>query len=114
MNEFSVVILPKAEEDIERNARWWAENHDVDQAVKWFFAVRDQILSLKQQPESHGLSAENFDFPYDIRDKLIGLGARPSYRAVFTIRDETVYVLAVLRSSQDVLHPDDVDFNSET
>jgi plasmid stabilization system protein ParE len=111
MKEFDVVILPKAEEDIERNARWWAENRDVDQAVKWFFTVRDQISSLKHQPESHGLSAENSDFPYEIRDRLIGLGSRPSYRAVLTIRDETVFVLAVLRSSQDVLRTGDVDFD---
>jgi len=109
MKEFSVTILPRAEADIERNARWWAEHHDADQAVKWFYAARQQILSLKQMPESNGLSAENAEFPYEIRDKLIGLGSRRSYRAIFTIRDDEVLVLAVLRSAQDSLSPSDVE-----
>ena len=109
MKKYLVEILPRAEEDIERNAKWWADHHDVDQAVEWFYAVREQILALAQFPESHGLSAENDEFPYEIRDKLIGLGSHPSYRAVFTVRDETVFVLAVLRGAQDSLGPDEVD-----
>lgn len=59
-------------------------------------------------PESHGLSLENDDFSNEIRDRLIGIGSRPSYRAVFTIRDETVSVLAVLRTSQDGIRTTDV------
>ncbi|GAB4154194.1 MAG: hypothetical protein Tsb009_30760 [Planctomycetaceae bacterium] len=53
---------------------------------------------------------ENGEFPYEIRDKLIGLGSRPGFRAVFTIRDATVYILAVRRASQASLHPTEVDF----
>jgi hypothetical protein len=64
---------------------------------------------LADFPESNALSAENDNFPYEIRDKLLGLGSRPSYRAVFTIQGETVYVLTVHRAAEDVLSPDDVD-----
>lgn len=109
MKEYRVEILPRAEEDLRRNSRWWAENHDAAQAVTWFRAVREQILGLKHFPESHGLSAENEKFPFEIRDRLIGSGSRPSYRAVFTIRDEKVLVLAVLRASEDALSPNDID-----
>ena len=107
--KYVVKILPRAEADIERNAQWWADHHSVDQAVKWFFAVRSQILSLDEFPESHPLSYENDEFPYEIREKLVGLGRRPSYRAVFTIRDGTVYVVALLAAEQDCLRPDDVE-----
>ena len=55
------------------------------------------------------MSAENQDFPYEIRDKLLGLGSRPSYRAVFTIKDDTVYVLTVRHSAQNVVRPSAVD-----
>ncbi len=48
---FRVIVLPKARSDIDRNADF---------------------------PESNALSAENNDFPYEIRDKLVGLGSRPS------------------------------------
>jgi len=109
MTEFSVTILPRAEADVERNARWWAEHHDADQAATWFNTASEQILSLKLMPVSNELSIENDDFPYEIRDKLIGLGSRRSYRAVFTIRDKEVFVLAVLRTTQDSLTPSEVD-----
>lgn len=104
-----VILLPRAEADIEANARWWATHHSVEQAVHWFDAMHEQLKSLAPFPESNGLSAENDEFPYEIRDKLLGLGSRPSYRAVFTIKDDTVYVLTVRPSAQDVIHPGDVD-----
>jgi plasmid stabilization system protein ParE len=107
--KYAVTILPRADADIERNARWWTEHHDVDQAVRWFFAVRSQILSLEEFPESHALSVENDEFSCELREKLVGLGSRPSYRAVFTVRDNAVHVLAVLRAAQDRLQPGDVE-----
>jgi plasmid stabilization system protein ParE len=106
---FSVSILTQARRDIDRNADWWAEHHSVDQALRWSDAVYDQLASLADFPESHGLSAENDDFPYEIRDKLVGLGSRPGYRAIFTIQAETVYVLSVRRSAQDAIQPCDID-----
>jgi hypothetical protein len=71
--------------------------------------IQSQLESIVDFPESHSLSAENDEFPNEIRDKLLGLGSRPSYRAVFTIKDDTVYVLTVRRSAQDVLRPSDVE-----
>lgn len=106
---FRVILLDQAEADIEANAHWWATHHSVEQAAHWFDAVYEQLKSLEHFPKSNGLSAENDEFPYEIRDKLLGLGSRRSYRAVFTIKDDTVYVLAVRRSAQDVLRPSDVE-----
>lgn len=107
--KFSVAILPQARRDIDRNADWWAEHHSVDQAVRWSDAVYDQIESLADFPESNGLSLENDEFPYEIRDKLVGFGSRPSYRALFTIKNNVVYVLTVRRGDQDVVRPGEVD-----
>ena len=106
---FRVIILPQAHRDIDRNADWWADHHSVEQAVRWSDAVYDQIETLADFPESSALSAENDEFPYVIRDKLVGLGSRPGYRAVFTINDDMVYVLTVQRAAQDALRPDQVD-----
>ncbi|MBI1346421.1 type II toxin-antitoxin system RelE/ParE family toxin [bacterium] len=106
---FEVILLHQAEADIEANARWWALHHSVEQAAHWLDTIHHQLKSLEQFPESHGLAAENDEFPYEIRDKLLGLGSRPSYRALFTIRDNTVYILAVRRAAQDAVHPTDLD-----
>ena len=106
---FRVIILPQAHRDIDRNADWWAENHSVEQALRWSDVVYDQIETLAEFPESHGLSAENDEFPYEIRDKLIGLGSHPSYRAIFTIKGDTVFVLTVRRGAQGEFRPSDIE-----
>ena len=49
------------------------------------------------------------DFHYEIRDLLIGLASRPSYRAVFTIQGRRVCVLAIRRSAEDRLLPELID-----
>jgi plasmid stabilization system protein ParE len=107
---FRVRISPRVEEDIERNAQWWADNHSVKQAVRWFYAVREQLRTLDTSPTRHGLSPENGEFSYEIRDKLVGLGSRPGYRAVFTIVGDTVYVLTVRRGAEGRLHSEDLAF----
>jgi len=106
---YRVVILPRAEADLIRNAQWWALRHSAEQAAHWFDTVQIQLQTLEDFPESNGLSSENGTFPYEIRNKLLGLGSRRRYRAVFTIRNETVYVLTIRHGSQGELRPDDVD-----
>ncbi|MCO6456068.1 MAG: type II toxin-antitoxin system RelE/ParE family toxin [Pirellulaceae bacterium] len=107
--KYRLTILPQAKEDLRRNAEWWAQHHSSEQAARWLDAIQSQLESMVDFPESHSLSTENDEFPYEIRDKLLGLGSRPGYRAVFTIRGDTVFVLAVRRGAQDALRPSDVE-----
>ena len=66
---------------------------------------------MRDFPESHSLSAENDNFPYEIRDQLVGLGSRPRYRAVFTIKDDEVFVLSVRAGEEDHLTLGDMEFD---
>jgi plasmid stabilization system protein ParE len=111
MTTYRVIIDDKAIEDIERNARWWAENHSPVQALRWYELAFKAIYSLDTMPTRHGLSPENADFLYEIRDLLFGFGSRPSYRAIFTIQEDTVHVLTVHRSAQDTLRAEDIAFD---
>lgn len=86
--KFRVSISPQARRDIDRNTDWWAEHHSVEQALRWSDAVYDQIETLADFPERNGLAAENDDFPYEIRDRLLGLGSRPSVRSLFSYAEE--------------------------
>ena len=108
--KYRVIVLEDAEEDLRRNTRWWAENHSPEQAARWYEFASKALFKLMEFPERHATSSENAEFPYEIRDFLFGLGSRPGYRAVFTIKDDAVYVLAICRGSQDTLTVDDVDF----
>lgn len=108
--KFRVSILPQARRDIERNAEWWASRHSADQALRWSVAVYEQIEGFADAPEIHAFSIENSDFSYEIREKRVGLGARPRYRAIFTIKEDTVFVLAVRAAEQDRITPDELEF----
>ena len=107
--KYRLVILPQAKEDVQRNAAWWAETHSAEQAARWLDTIQSQLESIVDFPERNALAAENDEFPYEIRDMLLGLGSRPSYRAVFTIKDDTIFVLTVRRGAQDTLRPRDVE-----
>ncbi len=106
---YHVIVSQRAIADIERNAKWWAENHSPAQALSWYEAVLNAIYSLDDNPERHGVSVENDEFPFEIRDLLCGLGRRPSYRAVFTIQGNQVHVFTVKRASEDLIQPDDFE-----
>ena len=92
---FQLAITDEAHGDISRNASWWAAHHSYEQASRWKDAVYEQLETLRTFPERHPLAPENPEFPFDIREKPVGLGSRPSYRAVFTIQENLVLVLTV-------------------
>lgn len=56
---FRVVVLPRAEADIEANARWWSENHSAEQAARWIDVIQQPLTSLAEIPESNGFSAKD-------------------------------------------------------
>jgi plasmid stabilization system protein ParE len=105
---YELEIAEAAHDDITRNAVWWAEHHSYDQAIRWRDAIYAQMESLRQLPERHTFAAENPQFKYDLREKLVGLGNQRGYRVLFTIREQRVYVLAIHRAAQDTIHPDDL------
>ncbi|MDA1049830.1 MAG: hypothetical protein O3C40_05055 [Planctomycetota bacterium] len=105
---FELEIAAAAHNDITRNAVWRAEHHSYDQAIRWRDAIYKQPESLRDLPERHPFAAENPQFKYDLREKLVGLGNQRGYRALFTIREQTVYVSAIHRAAQDTIHPDDL------
>lgn len=98
---FRVVIVQQAKDDLIRNARWWSANHSVDQALAWLESVEGQLLELSEFPERFGLCPEDGMFEYEIRQMPVGLGSRKSYRAVYTIRKNAVFVLTVRRAEED-------------
>lgn len=102
---FSVIITSKAKLQLVACASWWSENRNADQAARWLDGFEAAIDSLCDAPESHGPARENdfFDVPFPVRQLLYGIGRKPTHRAVFEIRGDTVYVVAVRHLAQDDL-----------
>jgi len=95
-----VRLSAMAEHDILRNALWWADHHSVDEAIHWEAVIRQQLRDIGINPEGHGLSAESSSMNSTFRDALLGTGRRGSYRAVFTVSGNMIFVLRVFRASQ--------------
>ena len=106
---FTVIILPRAESDIARNADWWAENRSLEQALEWTSAVQSKIESLSVSPARCRLARENDQFDCEIHQLLVGLGRHLTHRVLFTIRDSTVFVLTVRSNRQDDVESEDVE-----
>lgn len=104
---FWLNVTNQARDSITRNASWWVENDSLDEALKWYDSVYEQLNELLAFPESHGLAAENESFPYELREKLVG-GKKRTYRAIFAIVDTEVRVLTVRRAAQRAITPEDV------
>ncbi len=66
------------------------------------------IRSLAKDPERHAPAYESETFRYELRQLNYGLGRRPTHRAVFTIREDTVVILRIRHLAQDELSPGDV------
>ncbi len=98
-----VQISTRATLDIQRNAEWWSSYHSRSQAEEWFYCVYDQIEAIANSPLSYGLSAENEIFPFELRDALVGLGKRKSFRAIFRVQENYITVYRVVRAAEGTM-----------
>lgn len=106
---FFVEVTDQADREAELSAGWWAEHRSIDQAIQWLRCFERMVATLSEMPQSHSLSNENDDFPYELRDLLFGVSTKPTHRAVFTILDDRVVVLTVRHFALDRLTPADID-----
>ena len=98
---FKVITTRRAFEDLYRNMTWWADHHSVSEAVEFEETVNRQLATLAEMPERFGCAYENDSFEIELRQMLVGLGRHPSYRAIYTIRNSEVVVLAIRRGAED-------------
>ncbi len=105
---YTVVVLRRADIDINQIAIWWADNRDVDQAIRWLEGIREELKRLARDPECHQLAPESEQFGFPVRQMLYGIGTKPTHRIVYRIRDDRVLVHAVRHLHQDQLTAEDL------
>lgn len=69
-------------------------------ARRWLEGMRRTIKSLDKYPERGRLAAESASFDELVREVLYGRGNRGTYRILYTVREEAVYVLHVRHGSR--------------
>ncbi len=104
---FQVRTTKTAEAQIQ-TAYLWLKERNPGYADQWFRGLMNVIASLQEKPQRRALASDNEAFSEQVRQLLYGK-SRNTYRILFTIRDETVFVLHVRHSSQASLTTDEVD-----
>ena len=99
----------RVERMLEETYHWWAEHHSQEQAAKWFNGFLVALESLSENPQRFALAPENDAFPYEVRQLNYGVGAKPTHRALYTVRPDMVFVFLVRHLSQGDLDVEKLD-----
>lgn len=108
--KFHVAVTSRASQQLAEAAIWWSEHRSTDQALRWLEGFEAAIAALSDTAEQHGLARENdlCDLSYPVRQLLYGIGSKPTHRALYEIRNDTVYVVAIRHLAQNDLTAKDL------
>jgi plasmid stabilization system protein ParE len=102
---YEVVMTGRAERDLRAAAEWIAASAP-EAALRWLDGFRKAIGRLQSNPEMCGYARENGVFPLELRQ--LAYGHKRNYRAIFTIREAQVVVLAIRHAARADLEPGDL------
>jgi len=105
---YRVQILPSAEREFEQLYRYIAKRAPRG-AAAWANAFYKALKSLRRNPGRHPLAPEDDDHEIDIRQLLFKTRQGRVYRALFTIRDDNVFILHIRGAGQDVVSAEEMD-----
>ena len=105
--EFKVKLTHNAKHEIDL-AYLWLKQHNASYADKWFRDLMNTIATLQDKPKRCTLARENDAFPQEIRQLIFGK-SKNKYRIVFTILEDTVYILYLRHSAQSAITLDILD-----
>ena len=102
-----VRLTSRAELQLYDSALWWAENRSTEQAVRWMEQLQAAIERLAENADQWPLAPESDLLPFDARQLVFGLSGKKTHRAIFEIRDDTVFVHIIRHLAQDTLTAED-------
>jgi plasmid stabilization system protein ParE len=109
---YDVLVLPAAERDVYRILTWLGKRSENAPAI-WFRRWEDVVKTLSENPERCGFAPENEDHPADIRQIIFRTRRGNAFRAIFTIRQNSVFILHVRGSGQrfidSIILPDETN-----
>ena len=99
---FKVQITEQAATELDEVYEWIAADSP-EQAVIWFNGLVEVSESLSTNPERCTRAPESNEIDREIRQLLYG-----KYRILFTIREDTVYLLHVRHGVRRYLSPEEI------
>jgi plasmid stabilization system protein ParE len=91
---FRVEIGEDAENESRAILEWLISQHAGETGLRWFQGLEDAMASLSELPQRCPFAPEDSAFPFEVRHLLYG--RRPHvYRVLFTIQEDTVYILHI-------------------
>ena len=85
----------------------WLAERSPDAATRWYEGLEKAVTSLSKYPKRNPIAEEESEiFGLEIRQKLYGR-RRGTYRILFTVEGNTVFLLYVRHSAQGTIEPDD-------
>ena len=103
---YHVIVTPEAENDL-RTAYRYIRSQAPGAAHDWIRRARQSAKSLARRPERCPLAPESASFDLPIRELFFGAGNRGTYRFLFVVLGESVYILHVRHGSMLPLSPDE-------
>jgi plasmid stabilization system protein ParE len=97
---YRVVFQPQADRDIQQAARWLRDQSaSLPIALRWVRSLRAKIDQLKTNPRRCPIDPDSNAYGEEVRVLLYGK-RRGTYRVLFTIRGDVVYIVAVRHAAQ--------------
>src|SRR2546421_13015282 len=106
MIKYRVIITTEAEDDLRVAYRYLRERAP-KAARAWIKDIRQKIRSLAFHPERAPLAFESAAFREPIRCLLYGSGNRGTYRILFRLIENSIFVLHVRHGSRLPMEPDE-------
>jgi plasmid stabilization system protein ParE len=104
---FRVVLLRRAEREVEATVAWLAERSPQG-AARWLAAFEEATAKLAEKPLGFALAPENEFVDLEIRQIFFKTRHGRQYRAVFTVVEKEVRILHVRGPGQTLLQPGDL------
>jgi plasmid stabilization system protein ParE len=104
---YRIELAATAKADIRVQAQWLHENISPGAATKWLDGLYKAIGTLQTRPFRCPVAAESDKFPEEIHELLYGRRGKRihKHRIIFTVREDTIFVLYVRHTARDELEP---------
>jgi plasmid stabilization system protein ParE len=105
--KFRIELAATAKAAVRAQAQWLRKNLSPAAADKWLDGLYKAIDTLQIRPMRCPVAAESDKFPEEIHELLYGKRGkrRHKHRIIFTVPEDTVYVLYVRHTARDELKP---------